>query len=91
MALIDPICAPFVLQMGRIQATNGALSTPKPPQKPSFVCKIGGTSTKKRANCPFFNDFCVPQNAWDKPGTTVGHGTEAAVTAGDQQTNVSNV
>ena len=35
----------------------------------------GGTSTKTRPKCPFFNNFPVPPNAWDKRGTTVGHGT----------------
>jgi len=34
-----------------------------------LLLKKCGTSDKKRAKCPFFNDFCVPQNAWDKPGT----------------------
>jgi hypothetical protein len=34
--------------------------------------KTSGTSIKKRAKCPLFNDFPVPKNAWDKPGTTVG-------------------
>ena len=48
----------------------------KPPQKLTFVCKISGTSTKKRTKCPSFSDFPVPPIAWDKTGTTVGHGTE---------------
>src|SRR5215469_5194745 len=30
---------------------------------------------KNRANHPFFNDFPVPQDAWDKGRTTAGHGT----------------
>ena len=36
---------------------------------PFFLLKNCGTSTRKRAKCPLFNDFCVPQNAWDKVGT----------------------
>jgi hypothetical protein len=41
----------------------------------AFLLKISGTRDKKRANCPFFNDFPVPLNAWDKPGTRLGQGT----------------
>jgi hypothetical protein len=47
----------------------------KPPQKLTFVCKIGGTSGKKRAKRPLFNSFPVPLNAWDKSGTTAGQET----------------
>src|SRR4051812_26248483 len=36
---------------------------------------MSGTSDKKWAKCLLFNDFCVPQNAWDKVGTRLGHGT----------------
>ena len=60
--------------------------TPQTDTKITFLRENGGTSDKTRAKCPFFNDFCVPLNAWDKPGTRVGHGTsgtkkEAAETA----------
>jgi hypothetical protein len=72
MASISPVCTLFVLQIGPNQATNGALSTPKPPQKLIFVCKITGTSTKTTAKRPFFNSFPVPQNEWDKLGTSLG-------------------
>jgi len=71
--------------MGRIQAMidpNRALKH----YKMKVLLKIGGTSTKKKVKSPLFNDFCVPLQAWDKPGTTAGHGTsqdkkEAAETA----------
>src|SRR6478672_1772052 len=76
MGRVDPICNPFVLQIGPTPSTNGSLSTPKPSQNLIFVCKISGTSDKKRANCPFFNNFPVPLNAWDKRGTRLGHGTK---------------
>jgi hypothetical protein len=72
MALIDPICASFVLQMGPIMAMIDPKKGRKPPQKLIFVCKISGTSTKTRANRRFFNDFPVPLNTWDKRGTKVG-------------------
>ena len=75
MALIDPICMQFVLQMGPITVTIDPEKGRKPPQKLIFVCKISGTSTKTWLKCLHFNDFPVPQNEWDKPGTTVGHGT----------------
>jgi len=45
------------------------------PAQPSILLKISGTSDKKRLNALFFNDFCVPLNAWDRPGTRLGHGT----------------
>jgi hypothetical protein len=72
MGRVDPVCIPFVLQMGPIPATNGALSTPKPPQKLIFVCKNSGTRRIFAANTYVFNNFPVPQNAWDKPGTRLG-------------------
>ena len=75
MGRVDPVCIPFVLQMGPIPATNDPGSTPKPTQNLIFVCKISGTSEKKSAKRPFFNDFCVPLDGWDKLGTTSGHRT----------------
>jgi hypothetical protein len=72
MGRIDPICAPFVLQMGPITAMIDPRKGRKPPHRLTFVYKISGTSTKTWAKCPCFNDFCVPQNTWDKPGTTAG-------------------
>jgi len=40
-----------------------------------LLLKNRGTGYKKRAKRPLFNGFAVPQNAWDKPGTRLGHGT----------------
>jgi len=44
---------------------------------------MSGTKLKKRAKCPLFNDFCVPQKGWDKLGTTTGHGTGKFMTRQD--------
>jgi hypothetical protein len=77
MGRVDPICTPFVLQIGRIPAVIDPEKGRKPPQKLIFVCKISGTSDKKRAKCPLFNDFCVPLNAWDKVGTRDKRDTES--------------
>jgi hypothetical protein len=41
----------------------------------AVLLETGGTSIKKRAKCPLFNDFCVPVLAWDKGGTSRDSGT----------------
>src|SRR6476620_10014953 len=48
----------------------------------AFLLKISGTSIKTIAKCPFCNNFPVPVNAWDKPGTTVGQASIRHTTRG---------
>jgi hypothetical protein len=44
----------------------------------SFV-ENSATGTKKMVKCPFFNNFHVPQNAWDKVGTNLGQDLRNAI------------
>jgi hypothetical protein len=37
--------------------------------------KKAGQGQKTESKCPFYNDFPVPLNVWDKLGTKVGQGT----------------
>ena len=62
--------------MGPAQATIDPNYGPKNTTNREVLLKISGTSTKKRAKRPLYNDFPVPQNAWDKPGTRLGHATQ---------------
>jgi hypothetical protein len=60
MAFIDPICTPFVVQIGPIPATIDPESGLKTLQNLKVLLKISGTELKTRVKRPFFNNFPVP-------------------------------
>ena len=75
MALIDPICSLFCITNGPDYGHDRPQKGPQTTPKTDFCLQNQRDKHKNRAKCPLFNDFPVPLNAWDKPGTRLGQGT----------------
>ena len=79
MGRIDPICILFVLQKGTILAVNDPNYGPKTLQIEKFCRKLAGQIKKIGLTAFFPNNFPVPRNTWDKPGTRLGHATSGTL------------